>query len=381
MEDVTNEPETVAPRFPFDAIYKSLCCHERTLRDMFRGYLAEPHGPLRRELVAALDLNTLRKVSTEWVTRDFRLRRGDQVWQVAFSDAGRSRGYPAFLLVNLEFQSRRDRQMALRFLDQGGELVRELRAQGAIRDGEPCPVLCIVLHNGRSQWTPPTSAAMLVNLPPSLGVRPAIKTELGAFYPWGYWPLDFTAHRDRPHVRGNVMSMIIGIEHARERSDFVAPLWDTARNLGDDDLADTVARWLRRLSERYNLNLPGMEELLAMQDVTVLTSRLDETIEEWRREAKASGHAEGHARGHAEGRAEGHAEGRAEGDAEGLVRQRGMLKRMVARRFGPPIADEIGLLLEEITDWEPLAVVGEAILDANAGAELRDRVAALLREP
>ena len=360
MEDVTIEPGSPAPRFPFDAIYKALCCHERTLRDMFESYLAEPHGPLRRELIAALDLDTLRKVSMEWVTRDFRLRRGDQIWQVAFSEAGRSRGYPAFLLVNLEFQSRRDGQMALRFLDQGGELVRELRAQGAVREDEPCPVLCIMLHNGRSRWTPPTSAAALVNLPSSLGVPPAVPMELGAFYPWGYWPLDFAAHRGRPHVPGNVMSMIIGIEFARENADLVAPLWDTARNLGDDDLGDTVARWLKRLSERYNLDLPGMEELLAMQDVTALTSRLDETIEEWRREATESGHAEGL--------------------AEGLVRQRAILKRMVARRFGPRIAEEVGLLLEEITDWQPLADIGESILDANEGAELRDRVTALLHE-
>ncbi len=365
MANVTAEPESATPRFPFDPVYKALCCHRRTLRDMLQGYLVEPHGPLRRALVAALDLETLRKVSMEWVTRDFRLRRGDQVWQVAFNEAARSRGYPAFLLVNLEFQSRRDGQMALRFLEQGGELVRELRSQGAIGDGEPCPVLCIVLHNGRSRWAVPTSAAALVNLPPSLGVRPTVPAELGAFYPWGYWPLDFTAHLGRPHIPGNVMSMIIGIEFARERADLVGPLWETARNLGDDGLGDTVARWLRRLSARYNLNLPGMEELLAMQDVTALTSRLDETIEEWQREAVARGLAKG----------------RTEGRTEGIARQRAMLKRMVARRFGPQRAEEVDALLEGVTDWERLALVGESILDVEEAAELRDRVVSLLRGP
>lgn len=114
-----------------------------------------------------------------------------------------------------------------------------------------------------------------------------------------------------------------------------------------------------------------------MQDVTALTSRLDETIEEWRREAMESGRAEGVAKGHAEGRAEGHAEA----VAEALLRQRTMLRRMVARRFDPQIGQEVGLLLEKITDWDQLAVVGESILDANEGAELRDRVTALLHEP
>ena len=211
------EAESATPRFPFDSVYKALCCHRRTLRDMLHGYLVEPHGPLRPELVTALDLDTLRKVSMEWVTRDFRLRRGDQVWQVAFTDAGRSRGYPAFLLVNLELQSRRDRRMALRFLEQGGELMRELHAQGAIRETGPCPVLSIVLYNGRPRWTAPTAAAALANMPPAFGAPPAVPAELGAFWPWGYWPLDFAEHAARSHIPGNVMSMIIGIEIAFAR--------------------------------------------------------------------------------------------------------------------------------------------------------------------
>lgn len=362
MASDTVEPNP-ATRFPFDPVYKALCCHRRTVRDMLQGYLVRPHGPLRRELVAALELDTLRKVSMEWVTREFRLRRGDQVWQVSFSEAARSRGYPAFLLVNLEFQSRVDGQMALRFLEQGGELLRELRAQEAIRAGDPCPALCIVLHNGRSRWTAAPSAGALVNLPPALGAPPATPKDIQAFYPWGYWPLDFGAHRGRPHIPGNVLSMMIGIEFARERSDLVAPLWETARNLGGDDLSDTVARWLRRLNERYNLALPGMEELLAMQDVTVLTSRLDETIEEWQREAVARGRLEG----------------RNEGLVEAIVRERAMLRRMVVRRFGPDSGEEVARLLEEVTDWEQLAAVGEWILDAGEVAELRDRIVSLPR--
>ena len=173
--------------------------------------------------------------------------------------------------------------------------------------------------------------------------------------------------------------MIIRIEFARERSDLVAPLWETARNLGDDDLSDTVARWLRRLDERYNLALPGMEELLAMQDVSVLTSRLDETIEEWQREAVARGRLEGRNEGLVEGRNEGLVEGRTEGLAEAIVRERALLRRMVVRRFGPESGEVVGLLIEEVTDWEQLVLIGEWILDAQEAAELRDRLVSLPR--
>ena len=106
---------------------------------------------------------------------------------------------------------------------------------------------------------------------------------------WGYFPLDFVAHRDRPHVPGDIVSLMVGIEFARERADLVAPLWETVRRLTDDELRTTVARWLGRMDEHCNLNLPGLEDLFAMQDVTELTSRLDETVEEWRRDAVTEG--------------------------------------------------------------------------------------------
>ena len=127
--------------------------------------------------------------------------------------------------MHLEFQSRNDALMALRYLDYGGELYRELRAEGAIAAGEACPILCVLLHNGRSPWTAATSTAELLGLPPALGAA-TVPEGLAAFHPWGYHPIDFVALAERPHVPGSVLSMMIGIEFARDRSDLVAPLWE-----------------------------------------------------------------------------------------------------------------------------------------------------------
>ena len=168
---------------------------------------------------------------------------------------------------------------------------------------------------------------------------------------------------------------MIGIEFAAARPDFVAPLWETVRNLGDEQLRDTVARWLKRLNESYNLDLPGMEELLKMQDVTVLTSRLDETIEGWHRDAVAKGYAQGDAGGYARGRAEGISRGR----AEGIARERALLRRQAAQRFGGETAERVDALLEGVADWDLLGSVGEWIVDARSGDQLADRVADLVR--
>ncbi len=342
-DDATEQPA----RFPFDAIYKALCCHPQTVGNILTGYLAEPAGPLPNALVDSLDLDGLRKLSAEWVTREFRLRRGDQVWEVPFKKRAQACGYPQFLLLNLEFQSRRDGFMALRFLEHGNELYREVRAQGVVAEGDPCPVLCVLLHNGRTPWTAPTSAAATLRVPAALG-RAVVPPALATFHPWGYFALDFVAYRDRPHVPGDIVSMMVGIEFARERVDLVAPLWDTVRKLTDGDLRTTVARWLGRMDEHYNLNLLGLADLMAMQDVTELTSRLDETIAEWRRDAVTEG-------------------------------QRSLLLRLARQRFGPETAERMDALLAGTRDWDQLVGVGESIIDANSGVDFMDRVATLVR--
>ena len=100
------------------------------------------------------------------------------------------------------------------------------------------------------------------------------------------------------------------------------------------------------LNDRYSPDLPGME--LAMEDVTVLSSRLDETIEAWRRDAVSEG-------------------------------QRALLRRQTARRFGSAAAERLTVLLRDTNDFERIAMVGGWIVDAETEIELFERIAALLR--
>ena len=81
-------------------------------------------------------------------------------------------------------------------------------------------------------------------------------------------------------------------------------------------------------------------------DVTVLTSRLDETIEEWRREAVAGVH------------------------AEGVARQRAMLCRLAERRFGSETGADLARLLADVSDPERLELIGDAIIDCESGDAL-----------
>ena len=95
--------------------------------------------------------------------------------------------------------------------------------------------------------------------------------------------------------------------------------------------------------------------MLAMEDVTELTSRLDETIEGWRRDALM------------------------EGENRGVARHRALLLRLASHRFGVETAERVDALLGAVSDWDQLASVGESIIDASSGVDLTDRIAALMR--
>lgn len=345
-----------APRFPFDAIYKALFRDPATVADMLEHYLPEPIGSLPADLPAALDLRSLRQLPSEWVSREFRLRRGDLVWYAEFRPEAIRSSWPERLFIHLEFQSADHPEMALRFQEYGAELLRELRASGAVARTGPCAILCVAVHNGRTPWRAPTSVAGMVCLPPVFGPAPQPPTALAPFYPWGYHALDLWRHRSDVPVPGSIVSMIVGIEYAgHERLPVVlgGPLRETVRELGPG-LRATVAGWLRRLAERYGIEPDKLEELMRLEEVPPVTSRLEETLD-----------AE-----FAKARSDGWAQGLAAGRAEECAR----LVDLIALKFGRPVAEDLAAPLEALAHPESLRRAGAGIIECDSADELLARI-------
>ena len=120
-----------------------------------------------------------------------------------------------------------------------------------------------------------------------------------------------------------------------------------------------------------------------------LAERMGEWPVRWRREGVAQGRREGVAEGRregvAQGRREGVVEGRQEGVAQGLqegvARQRAVLRRQAAQRFGEAVGGELEVMLQETEDWDRLGAVADLILSADGGADFKARVAGVLRRP
>ncbi len=369
-----NSGRDAAERFPFDQIYKAMCGHPATVRDMLANHLAEPRGPLPAEVVAALDMDTVRMLPSEWVTADFRTRRGDLVACVEFREEARGAGFPECLFLHMEHQSTGDRDMMHRFLEYGGELSRELRRSGAPgRDGD-CPIVCVLVYNGRGRWTAPTQTGDLARAPAAFGREAPLPEGLAVLYPRGYHLIDLARLGADATKPDGVVSLMAGIEHAGPRGLAEAfsagPLPRIWRGL-DESLQRTVAAWIWRLARHHGIEAE-MEDLMRLEEIGKVTSLLEETLDIELAEAREKGVAEGMEKGVAEGMEKGVAEGMIQG-------QRGLLRSQTALRFGEPTAARLAALLESVDSLAALRQVGEWAVGCDSPDELLRRVADVAR--
>ena len=354
---------------PHDAAYKAICSHPKVVEHALRGYLCEPKGPLSAKTLDALDFSTLEKLPAEWVGRDFRSRRGDQAWRVRFRWASDWSDPAGHLLVIVEFQSRPDPDMALRIVTYALGLCRELRRRKVVKlGGAHPPMLPLVLHNGDRPWRASTDLAALAALPgreaetngeaPSVGAG-QLRRDLAPFQlGQRHFVLDFFAHREDDLVPGNLMSLLLALEHARSMEALV-PLLRAMAEVPEGDLRRDLFQWMLLLAARHQIEMPPIEELEKMASLDNFHSQLDKRMGHWTQEWFA------------QGRAEGIEQGR----AEGVAGQKAMLAHQASVKFGPA-AEGLDSLLAEVGSSKALARIGEWLLTADTAGELADKVRA-----
>ena len=163
---------------------------------------------------------------------------------------------------------------------------------------------------------------------------------------------------------GNLLRGVVGFEQSRTPGDLAraARALDAwLRRPEDGDLGRAFRDWLAAAVERMAPGAPvELGETLREATMT-LAERMGEWPVRWRRE--------------------GVAEGRREGVAEGVARQRAVLRRQAAQRFGEAVGGELEAMLQETEDWDRLGAVADLILSADGGADFKARVAGVPRRP
>ena len=195
----------------------------------------------------------------------------------------------------------------------------------------------------------------------------------------GYVLVDQQALLGEELPEGNAATLLAWIEGLTSPEDLkrvVERCLQWLSGVEDGSLLGVLQRWLEAWVRNADI---GDEEEWLMKLVRLREST-DEVVRQpadpaervalWKQQLIEKGEARGEARG----RAEGEARGKAEGEAKALARERALLERMVALRFGGDTAKRFGALLAGVSDPERLDEVGEWLIECEDGASLLARM-------
>ena len=404
----------MATREFHDAAFKRWFDHARMVEDLLRGFAPA-------DVVAALDFDTLEQLPPDYVDDDLARGSGDAAWRVRFRGAA---GDWLYLLVLLEFQSTVDRHMAARILAYTARMYLKLiRGRRLPADGRLPPVLPVVIYNGERRWS---AAAEVGETIASVGEA------LAPFQPrQRHLVIDEHALRVEDLPEENVVSAQIALEQGSV-STMAAVLRRVSALLSGEEHASlrrafaelTLGMVERSATARAHPDLPSA--LQAAADTgglsamgSLLARRIDEYVETRVKTGIEAGIAREEARlarelesavarevesavarelesavarelesavarelesaaAREEARLARELESavtraRAETLEQGLERERALLSRQAARKFGAGTGARLAALLAGVADTDRLAEIGDSVVDCADGEELLAR--------
>ena len=325
-----------------DRVYKRLFSDPRVVEDLLRGFV-----PVK--WVERLDFTTLRRLPSEYVSRELHHRLGDLVWRV---EPGASEAPAGSVLVLLELQSTVDRAMAARMMTYCALAWEALIRRGLVGGAGLVPAtLPVVFYNGASRWT----AAEQVGEPGWPGAE-----SVGAYQgSQRYVLVDAGVLGAHDLPPDNRVSALIGLENSRSVAHLIhilAGVFERFGGVADRDFRESLYEWARYSPLTVQgPELPAFRDLEGGTMPTLLEARAKEWEAQWFRE--------GHERGVAEGRAEGVAAGRAE-----------LLRGQLVRKFGAAEGERVSALIEHIRDPDQLARIGMWLIECETASALLARV-------
>lgn len=306
---------------------KRLFSHPQAVEELLRGFL-------RADWVEKLDLSTLERMNSSFVSEPLNERRTDVIWRVRWRGDGAGWFY---LYILLELQSTSYPFMAVRLLTYVGLLLEEIIHKEKLKARDRLPaVLPLVFYNGKGSWRAPLDLASLFEeMPESLRrYLPQLR----------YVVLDENRlDLNRPELAGNRVASLFRIETCEDPEDVFRLTRELAALLPDGkdpELRRTIQLWVIRVLRHL---FPGVKisGKINWEDISVI-----DNMHTWREKTKR--------------------EARREGRTEGI---RDVLLRQMERRFGP-IPENVRQRLEEITSTRQLNRLADRLLTAGSLREM-----------
>lgn len=312
--------------------------HDLSYRDLF-GFVRMVRSMLLLhlpELAAKLDLASLARVESVFVSDSGRRRATDVVWRA------RLKADPAtWVLIVFDFQSTVDPGMHRRTDTYAALLREEAARQPWGKRPNRVLVAPVVVYNGPKRWLAIQTSAPAWTGGPSERVV-------------SYHLVDVGPHgRYDPQWRGPAAALS-HFERAQTPEAFAEIFSNLVQDLSkpeDDALKRAFYRWVLRLLQHRGLSV---EPLYDVEDLTEGLPMIVETMKQWEKEW----HREGARLGRREGRKQ-------------------LLVRLAGTKFGPTVARRLETALEGVVDSNRTEAISDLLLECETGDEFMVAVGGL----
>ena len=298
------------------------------------------------DLAGELDFERAENLATERTAPGLVRSQADMLWKIHF------RGSSRHLLLQVEFQSATERYMSVRALCYVALAYNALiSARGRRRKLAPGgllpPTLAVTVYNGRERWTAPDDVFELIE--PVRGWlaerQPRLRHQV--------LDLRSLARQRQTTAEPNVVAWIASMEFdpsAENVSRVVGEVLEAYPRPQHARLREAFREWVLGAAESWGIGEEVLDEVKSLKEAGMIYAGVEEQKE----------------RAHPEGLGRGRREGRAEGRAT-------LLCRLASQKFGARTAERLVRLLDDITDPEAIARIGDRIIQCDTGEELLAR--------
>ena len=236
--------------------------------------------------VERIDFDSGEKVDASFVSSKYESRESDVIWKFRRRDGGE----PVYVYILMEFQSRPDPSMPVRFMGYESLFYQSLMAGQPEAAGRKLPpVIPVLLYNGSEPWNVATDLGSLIgDLDPSAEIyRPQLRYRLvdEAAYP-----------REELAALSSPVADLFRIERSHDWQEVRASVHRLRRSIppSEASLRQAFAVWLRKvILPRFGLSPEDVSVDLTLEEIEAM---LAESIDRWNREIREEGRQEGEAR-------------------------------------------------------------------------------------
>jgi len=266
-----------------DEGYKSLFAHPEIVRDLLIGFVHE-------DWIEQLDMKSLEKVSSQYISEELLKRDNDILWRVRCGKEW------IYVYILIEFQSTPNDWMALRVLSYICLLYQDLlknKKKTLTRNGKLPPIFPLVLYNGAKKWDPETNISALID---------TIGGDLSSYQPsFRYVFLDEEKHgHNNLEEMHNFVAAIFNLEQGQTPEDIsnvIEYLVQWIKHPEQSSLSNSIAVWIKNVLSTSNLNNADLsKETMQLQEIKeMLAERVKKWPEKWFKEGLEEGQVEGRA--------------------------------------------------------------------------------------